>query len=1112
MNWTQLILRNLWFYRKPYLAVLAGVVISTAVLTGALIVGDSVRFSLQRLTDIRLGKIRYALQSDNRFFRQELANELSAKTHIAVAPAMQTEGIAINSDKNLRINQVQIIGVDNRFGQFQNHPLKETLEDEAIISSNTAKKLNLNLGDDLLLRIRKPGKAPSDAPFVVEKTPSVSIRVKISAIAEDDQLGRFSLKSNQTLPYNIFLSLKQLASLLELPGLANLIVTSGNETFGSITPLLDSALRICWRPADAGIHIKNLSGLSDPLSERRTLQSGIWQITSDQIFFNEPTAKAILSTNPECKTILTWLVNSITTGTRSTPYSFVSAVNESFLNQPIGQRQIIINDWLAEDLGAGPGDSVQLRYFLMGPLRSLREDSTWFTVKSIVPTKNGFADPGLMPDFPGMSDAGNCRDWQTGAPVNLKKIRDKDELYWKNFRGTPKALISAEAGKQIWGNKFGNYTAFRFKAKGVDIPGIEKSLTQKIQPAQTGLFFRPVYQEGQVAANNSTDFGELFLSLSFFILLSALLLSAMLFSLLARSRLEETGLLSSIGFRKRQILLILSIEAFIVSIAGAIPGTLAGIGYNQFMIFGLNTVWKDAVSTSQIVVAIQFQTLAAGAAMGIILSILVLIIVLWKNLRKPLSILTREFYITGNHGFKRWKLRINAMLAGTLIIISLMLLGWLLITGQTMNVMLFLASGSLMLMGGIALLNLFLIRQAQKKGETIPGFMELVSRNLSLHRGRTIAAVSLLALGTFAVIITGANHKNFYGTETNRSSGTGGFLLWAETLLPIYVNLNSHYGASTFGIDDEEILKNVRFSQLSRLTGDDASCLNLNQVSKPSILGIPNELFNQRKSFTLIQTDPLVDITQPWKSLSNIPGDNTIPGFADQTVITWGLRKSIGDTLFYRDESGRILNIKLMGALDNSIFQGNILVSDSLLRIFYPSIAGSRIMLVDGPAEKSDTIMRKLEALLQDYGVSVTPASERLASFNAVENTYLSVFMLLGGLGVIIGTIGLGIVLMRNIQQRQQELAVYMALGFKKTFIMKCIMAEHLLILFSGVFLGLISALTGILPSMISPVYKAPGLFIMGILFVILVNGSLWIWFPARAMIKKNILTGLRNE
>ena len=55
MKKSRLIFRNLWFYRKPWLAVLAGASISIAVLTGARAVGDSVRYSLQRLTDVRLG-------------------------------------------------------------------------------------------------------------------------------------------------------------------------------------------------------------------------------------------------------------------------------------------------------------------------------------------------------------------------------------------------------------------------------------------------------------------------------------------------------------------------------------------------------------------------------------------------------------------------------------------------------------------------------------------------------------------------------------------------------------------------------------------------------------------------------------------------------------------------------------------------------------------------------------------------------------------------------------------------------------------------------------------------------------------------------------------------
>ncbi|MCX6268782.1 MAG: ABC transporter permease, partial [Bacteroidetes bacterium] len=845
MHHITLVFRNIWFHRKPYLAVMAGVMISASVITGALIVGDSVRFSLRRLTDLRLGKTRYALEANDRFFRQDLANELSVQTHLTLSPVMQIAGIAINSDKNLRINQVQVIGVDKRFGELWDQPPPIPGMDEAIISRNVAEKLKLKQGDDLLLRIRNQGKAPSGAPFVAEKSPSVSMRVKVTEIATDEQMGRFSLKNNQSAPYNIFVSLKQMASLLKLSGYANILLVANEGSPEIITPTLDSALRICWKADDAGLVF------------RKPLSNGIYQITTDRIFFPDYTANAVLAVLPSCKPILTYLVNSISSGKGSTPYSFVTATSESFLKQPIGRRQVIINDWLAKDLGIGAGDSVMLRYFLMGPLRSLHEDSARFFVKSVIPVKNGLADPGLMPDFPGLSDAGNCRDWETGAPVDLKKIRVRDEQYWRDYRGTPKAFISIEAGKEIWGNRFGNYTAFRFDSRDGDIPGFEKLLMQRIKPDQYGLFFRPVYAEGQIAANNSTDFGELFLSLSFFILLSALLLTAMLFSMVARMRMAE----------KRHIMTILSGEALLVIVTGAIAGSVGGICYNYFLILGLNTIWQDAVNTSLLVMEVKVITLITGAVTGIITSLTVLLAILWKNLREPLSSLVKGSVRVKDKGHGKTQV-FTLIVAATSIGISMAIWLWVLFGGKAMNSSLSLIAGGLMIPGGLALLDLFLKRRSKAPGnenpvDGIPGIGQLALKNLALHRSRTISVVALLALGTFTIIITGANRKTFFGNDTNRSSGTGGFLLWTASTLPMMNDLNTIHGASAFGLQDEDALKTVRFFQLPGLEGDDASCLNLNQVSNAGVLGIPANSFDSLHVFSFSGLDPKVDPSHP---------------------------------------------------------------------------------------------------------------------------------------------------------------------------------------------------------------------------------------------------------
>ena len=171
MSLYRFILRDLFHYRKAFLAILFGTILSAAVLTGALILGDSVKYSLRQITELRLGKIRFALQPGNRYFSQDLAYGIGIKTGSPAAPAMLSAGIAVNPENNKRINHIEVVGIDRRFTSFwDNNPSCPELN-TAVISTNTAGKLQLKPGDDFLVRIPKQGIAPGNAPFVAEKSP-----------------------------------------------------------------------------------------------------------------------------------------------------------------------------------------------------------------------------------------------------------------------------------------------------------------------------------------------------------------------------------------------------------------------------------------------------------------------------------------------------------------------------------------------------------------------------------------------------------------------------------------------------------------------------------------------------------------------------------------------------------------------------------------------------------------------------------------------------------------------------------------------------------------------------------------------------------------------------
>src|SRR5688572_22140381 len=87
---------SLCHHWRIHAAVALGVAAATAVLTGALLVGDSVRGSLRHLVLDRLGKIDEVLVVD-RFVREELAADMAAHRDFAAMKAKAVPAILFPS-------------------------------------------------------------------------------------------------------------------------------------------------------------------------------------------------------------------------------------------------------------------------------------------------------------------------------------------------------------------------------------------------------------------------------------------------------------------------------------------------------------------------------------------------------------------------------------------------------------------------------------------------------------------------------------------------------------------------------------------------------------------------------------------------------------------------------------------------------------------------------------------------------------------------------------------------------------------------------------------------------------------------------------------------------
>ena len=162
-----------------------------------------------------------------------------------------------------------------------------------------------------------------------------------------------------------------------------------------------------------------------------------------------------------------------------------------------------------------------------------------------------------------------------------------------------------------------------------------------------------------------------------------------------------------------------------------------------------------------------------------------------------------------------------------------------------------------------------------------------------------------------------------------------------------------------------------------------------------------------------------------WEALR---GGETMRGFIDETTLMWVLKMKVGDRLTYEDEWGEPFEIEIAGTIADSVFQGNLVVDEGRFLKRFPGAEGYRVFLAEAVSGIPE-VKAMLQGALADRGAEVVTTKERLAAFHGVENTYIAIFHVLGGLGVVLGAAGLGLVTARNLAERRYEFAVLHTIG-----------------------------------------------------------------------------------
>ncbi len=1127
-----LILRSLAFHLRSHLGVVLGAAIGSAALIGALVVGDSVRISLREMALARLGQTELALSAGDRFFRNALAPEMQSAVSpdlgVRLAAAVQLDGTANAVDGTARANRVQVLGVDEAFWAFAEKPpiFNAIPADAVVLNQPLATQLNVATGDTILLRVLKPSLLSRDAAITPQDDLAVAMRLRVHAVVTDAELGRFSLRANQIAPYTAFLDRAGLQDRLKLPGRANLLLATGLDPESAAIFLEQS-----WQLADAELELRNVPA------------TGEIELRSPRVFLDPAKITAAEASAPNARAVLTYFANEIRSGTNSTPYSMITALGPPLVPADLADDQIILNDWLAEDLNAQQGDEVSFRYYLLDAGRELAEVTNTFRVHSILPLAGAAADRDLMPDFPGVSDAETTRDWEAGFELESHRIRPKDEAYWKDHRGTPKAFITLAAGQRIWANRFGDTTALRWPANTADTNELARAILVNLQPAEVGLRFEAVREQALAASSQGIDFGGLFIGFSFFLIAAALLLMALLFQFGLEQRATETGTFLALGFRPKEVRRLLLKEGVALGLLGGLVGALGGLAYAKAMVGGLTSIWSAAVGSA----ALSFHATTQTVIAGIFGAALVSALTIWWTLRKQANQPARELL---NEGGDAAAQRFDAasgkgsLLAGVLLLLgSLALVAGAFKKGLASASGDFFGVGALVLIAGLLFVRVWFARLNRSadgssarnsvdaaggravRAPTDAGPGELTQRQLALRNAtrrskRSIATIALLASGTFLVVAIAAFRLDATQDAAQRTSGTGGFALIGESALPVSHDLNTERGRDFYGLNPRTV-EGASFVPFRVREGDEASCLNLNKAQTPKVVGVNPELLAGREAFTFAALADGVDSAAPWLALrrgelqpaGSAPlADDEIPCIGDFNSLMWALQKKVGEVIEMTDELGRPLKLRIVGAVKNSILQGNLVIDEAEFLKRFPGESGYRMFLIDAPADKVADVSAALSRGMSDIGLELTPAVERMNAFNAVQNTYLSTFQVLGGLGLLLGSAGLGVVVLRNVLERRGELGLMLAVGFRRRELQRMILVEHLFLLLLGLGLGLVTAVIAILPAVLSPGGEIPWRSLPLTLVGVLLNGLVWTWLATRVALRGELLATLRNE
>jgi putative ABC transport system permease protein len=388
---------------------------------------------------------------------------------------------------------------------------------------------------------------------------------------------------------------------------------------------------------------------------------------------------------------------------------------------------------------------------------------------------------------------------------------------------------------------------------------------------------------------------------------------------------------------------------------------------------------------------------------------------------------------------------------------------------------------------------------------------------------RSILAIGLVAIASFLIL-----SMSLFQASPDKA-GTGGFAYIGKSSQAIHYDLGNRERQRDVLADKADGLSSLEFVPFRVRGGDDASCNNLYQASEPQILGVSPRMVSIDKkedgssAFAWFGTENS-KMSTPWQRLER-PAQGTtespVPVVLDQNTALWALHLAgyVGERFSYTFDDRKIV-FQTVGVSQNTILQGSLYIGESNFETLFPSITGYRMFLIKSRSSDNSKgasmILENARTVLEegwsDSGLSLASSDAVLRQLLSVQNTYLGAFQVLGALGLLLGTIGLGVSQLRSAMERRGELATMRAIGFTKSRLVWLLTLENGWQLARGIGIGVGSAALATLPAVLSG-QPFSGLVWPGLMMtMVLLSGLLCSVLAAWGAMQWPLLKALRSD